>query len=37
MFLIKFINILAKAMKYKESLNSNFSKTICPIWLTFDN
>ena len=26
-FLIKFINILAKTIKYKKSLNINFSKT----------
>ena len=36
-FLIKFINILAKTIKYKESLNINFSKTVCPIWLKFEN
>ena len=27
-FLIKFINMLAKTIRYKESLNINFSKTI---------
>ena len=35
-FLINFINILAKTIKYKESFNSNFSKTVCPIWLKFE-
>ena len=29
--IINFINILAKTIKYKESLNINFSKTVCPI------
>ena len=27
-FLINFINILAKTVRYKESLNTNFSKTV---------
>ena len=31
-FLINFINILAKTIKYKESFNGNFSKTLCPIF-----
>ena len=35
-FLINFINILAKTIKYKESFNSNISKTVCPIWLKFE-
>ena len=34
--LINFINIWAKTMKYKESLNINFSKTVYPIWLKTD-
>ena len=28
-FLINFINILAKTIKYKESFNGNISKTVC--------
>ena len=36
-FLIKIINILTKTIKYKESLNINFLKTECPIWLKFEN
>ena len=33
--LINFVNIMAKTIKYQESLNSNSSKTVCPIWLKF--
>ena len=36
-FLINFINTLAKTIKYKESFNSNFSKTVSPIWLKFES
>ena len=36
--LINFINIIGKNNnKYKESLNGSFSKTVCPIWLKFEN
>ena len=35
-FIIKFINVLAKTIKYKESLNINYSKTLCLIWLKFE-
>ena len=34
-FLINFINILAKTIEYKKSFKGNFSKTLCPIWLKF--
>ena len=34
---MKFINILAKTIRYKASLNINFSSTLCPIWLKFEN
>ena len=36
-FLKNFINILAKAIRYKESFNRNISETVCPIWLKFEN
>ena len=32
-FLSKFINIMAKTIKYKESFSGNFSKTVRLIWL----
>ena len=32
-FIINFINILAKTKKYKESFNGNFSKTLCTIFV----
>ena len=35
--LINFINVSVKAIKYKEYLNSDFSKTVCLIWLKFEN
>ena len=35
-FLIYFINILVKTMKYKESFNYDFSNTVCLIWLKFE-
>ena len=35
--LINFINILAKTIKYKETLNINFSKIKCLISVKFEN
>ena len=35
-FLINFINILAKTIRYKESFNNSISKTLCLIWLKFE-
>ena len=36
-FLIKFINLLAKRIEHMESLNINFSKPVRPIWLKFED
>ena len=35
--LINLIKLLAKTIAYKRSLNSNISKTVCPIWQKFGN
>ena len=34
---ISFSTHSRKTIKYKESFTNNISKTVCPIWLKFEN